>query len=138
MNQISFFIDGEPVAKGRPRVCKNGITFTPKKTSDHEKCFFLGAEAAVNINGWKKLSRDKPVSVKMFFVFSMPKSWSKKKREQMNQSACTKRPDIDNLVKMIDGINGAGVWEDDSQVTAIEAEKVWGEHAFTQVIITEL
>ena len=33
----TFIIDGEAVAKGRPRFTRRGHTYTPKKTADYEK-----------------------------------------------------------------------------------------------------
>ena len=37
------------------------------------------------------------------------------------------KPDIDNYAKsVLDAMTQAGVWEDDSQVVQVQAEKMWG------------
>lgn len=68
----------------------------------------------------------------------MPKSWSVKKRDEMFGKPCTKSPDLDNLCKVADGINGAGVWEDDRQVAVIIAKKYWHTEPSTWVQIEAL
>ena len=48
------------------------------------------------------------------------------------------RPDLDNVVKAIcDGLNGLA-YVDDSQVSSIEARKIWGPLARTVVTVEAL
>lgn len=57
------------------------------------------------------------------FVMPMPKSWSKKKKSEMNGRPHQQKPDVDNLTKaLLDA-----VYTDDSTVWDIRATKVWGE-----------
>jgi Holliday junction resolvase RusA-like endonuclease len=55
------------------------------------------------------------------FYMPMPKSWSKKKKEQMNKKPHKQRPDLDNLVK--------GFWDavfpEDSHIWDCRATKRW-------------
>jgi Holliday junction resolvase RusA-like endonuclease len=54
------------------------------------------------------------------FGIPMPKSWSKKKRAQMDGKPHQQKPDIDNLLKaFMDPLGG------DEHVWRIQAEKVW-------------
>ena len=138
-NYLIIEIPGEPVAKGRPRVCRNGHTYTPAKTVNHEIAINDAARKAVKDKGWKMVPQGSPVAIEAVFTMAMPKGWSKKEREARNQSACPKTPDIDNLCKLVcDGLNNSGVWYDDAQVTAIHAEKVWGEIGHTIITVVEL
>ena len=57
------------------------------------------------------------------FVIPMPKSWSQKKRDEMNGQPHTQKPDVDNLLK---GLMDA-LMEDDSGVHTVSIQKVWGE-----------
>ena len=57
------------------------------------------------------------------FIIRIPKSWSKKKKLEMNGTPHKQTPDLDNLIK--------GLWDclldDDSAVWHIKhASKVWG------------
>ena len=55
------------------------------------------------------------------FYMPMPKSWSKKKKEAMDNKPHQSRPDIDNLIKSVLD----AVYVDDSTVWQISAKKVW-------------
>lgn len=56
------------------------------------------------------------------FILPMPKSWTNKKKEQMNGTPHQQKPDIDNLLKaLLDAI-----YKDDSKVWKISAKKIWG------------
>lgn len=57
----------------------------------------------------------------------MPKSWSKKKREENIGEPHRSKPDIDNLCKaMWDSIFYQRA-ENDSSISCIHASKIWGE-----------
>ena len=51
----------------------------------------------------------------------MPGSWSKKKKNLMENTAHRQRPDLDNMVKgLIDA-----VYKEDAIIHTIEASKLW-------------
>ena len=56
------------------------------------------------------------------FCLPMPKSWSQKKRREMDGEPHRQKPDLDNLVKAL----GDACYEDDSTIHMIAARKVWG------------
>ena len=59
--------------------------------------------------------------VSLIFYIPMPKSWSKKKREEMLGKPHKQKPDIDNLCKaFLDAL-----LEEDSFVFSLTAEKYW-------------
>ena len=71
------------------------------------------------------------VHVDLVFELPMPKSWSKKRRAQMDGRYHGQRPDLDNLVKafidaaMFDLVTGKP--QDDSFISSIAASKHWSE-----------
>lgn len=136
---IDFTIPGEPVAKGRARsFIRNGriAHHTPEKTVNYESLVALAAQTAMNgrplIVG--------PVQMTLTAYFSIPKSWSKKRREA-NRTAhewVAKRPDADNVAKSVcDGMNGI-VWVDDSQVAKLAVIKVYAETPGVHVMLSLL
>ena len=62
----------------------------------------------------------KPV-LDVLFLIPMPKSWSKKKKAQMNGLPCKVRPDTDNLMKAIKDT----FCKEDSHIWREIAEKRW-------------
>lgn len=62
-----------------------------------------------------------PEELYLEFYVPMPKSWSKKKRMEMEGMPHQQRPDIDNLCKAVMD----ALWEDDSTISFIEARKTW-------------
>ncbi|EOY5741206.1 RusA family crossover junction endodeoxyribonuclease [Enterobacter ludwigii] len=65
------------------------------------------------------------------FVLQMPKSWSKKKRVEMNGKPHQGKPDLDNLMKsLMDAL-----FEDDTHIWDSRITKLWGENG--QIIIRE-
>ncbi|MCM3141695.1 RusA family crossover junction endodeoxyribonuclease [Brevibacillus sp. MER 51] len=79
-----------------------------------------------------------PLALKMVFVMPIPESWSKKKRwDALNKAHMTK-PDLDNLIKgCTDALNGV-VWQDDKQIIAVEATKVYGFEPRIELYVTEM
>lgn len=75
-----------------------------------DECKFHGVKLSENGNA-------------IVFHIPMPQSWSKKKRLEMNEEPHQSKPDIDNLVKALFD----AVFEDDSCVWRIYAEKRWSE-----------
>lgn len=120
---IKFFVPGEPVGKGRPRFTTiNGHVkaYTPTSTQTHERSFRRAYDAACNSEPKKG-----PVRVEVTAVFQIPKSFSKAKREMAYAGKLrpTKKPDLDNIVKLaMDAINGKA-YTDDANVVAIVSAK---------------
>lgn len=86
---------------------------------------------------WKKQPLKEALRVFCLFYLERPKSVSRKQRPYP-----TNVPDIDNLVKNIfDAVTKSNVWEDDSQVISLSAQKKYCEGIETpriEVIIEEV
>lgn len=129
-----FEIMGEPVGKGRPKFSSRGgfaRAYTPKKTIDYEK------KVKESYTGEKF---EGALRVEITAFFPVPKSTSKKNRAKMlsDEIKCTKKPDIDNIAKIIlDALNGVA-YEDDKQVISLEVNKMYGEVPKVAVSLQEL
>ena len=138
MMQIMFTVNGEPVAKGRPRFAKRGNyvqTYTPVKTKSYEDEVRLLATKAKGSGSTLEGS----VSVFIYISFSVPQSYSKRKREAClsGETKHTKKPDLDNVAKaIIDGMNGI-IFKDDSQIINLHVTKVYAEVGKVEVLIRE-
>lgn len=69
------------------------------------------------------------MSVKITAVFEIPKSKSKKFRSAALalKELPTKKPDADNVAKIVcDSVNGI-LWDDDCQIVELSVKKIYGE-----------
>ena len=72
--------------------------------------------------------------ITIYFSIAMPKSWSKKKKKQMNLQPHQQKPDIDNLIKsVLDSLA-----EDDSYIYSVKAVKSWSEKGNVWIINNQL
>ena len=126
---FTFEIVGEPQGKGRPRFSTRGgfvKTYTPEKTASYENFVKL-----CYLNKYKGQKLDGEIIAEIIAYFSIPKSFSKKKRVEAIEGKIkpTKKPDTDNIAKTIlDSLNGIA-FEDDKQVVALLVKKLYGEEA---------
>ena len=139
-HQIAFTIPGEPVAKGRARAFVRAgrvAHYTPAKTENYEARVAIFARQAMA----GALPLAGAVSLSVVARFSIPASWSKKRRQAAMAGLVhfTKRPDLDNVLKAIkDGMNGI-VWLDDSQVVSlVDCRKEYAEQPGVDVIVAGL
>ena len=127
----SIIIDGKPQQKERARVV-NGHAYTPTRTANYE--------ARIAYTWQQKYGDqeifDEPVSVRMEFYFPIPTSWSKAKQEKAERGLIipTVRPDLDNLVKTLDGLNGVA-FTDDKLVVELFAIKRYSHNPRTRIAI---
>ena len=139
MGEVFILVPGDPFGKQSVRVSSRGgfaRKYMPKATVEYEA--HCANEAALSMNGMKPFSGAVELKVQMFFP--IPKSWSKKKREQalLGRIVPTKKPDSSNVLKSIeDGFTGV-VWEDDCQVVDHHLTKRFAEEPCVIAIVTEL
>lgn len=117
--KVTFTVPGIPVGKGRPRFTKDGHAHTPQKTRDYEdkvvQCW--------QCQSGKEFAGGIPLRVTVTAFFTVPKSTSKKKAAAMDGTPHTKRPDADNVAKVIlDALNGHA-YNDDSAIAALTVWK---------------
>ena len=137
--EIKFTIPGTPKGKQRPRVCRiNGrsITYTPRQTAEYESQIKSIYSKVANF----KFERYVPLEVAILALFALPKSASKKVRTLMlgGEIMPTKRPDGDNVIKVVlDALNGVA-FHDDGQICKIYFEKMYAETPEVRVLIKNM
>ena len=112
-----------PVPASRPRVSR-WSTYYPKKYTKFKK------DMEALTSEMETTPSEKLVSVELEFGIMIPKSWSKKKKEKLNNTYCSNNSDIDNYIKAIlDSLNGI-VYIDDKQVVELFAKKIYSEEGY--------
>lgn len=121
---VVITVPGRPVPKGRPRF-GSGHAYTPKATRNFETQLKWLARLAMQ---HREIFLG-PVKIEVLALFPIPQSWpTKKKTDALNGLVRpTGKPDLDNLLKTVDALNGV-VWKDDSQVvSALVRKRYWNE-----------
>ena len=126
--EIKFKILGKPRGKQRPRMCirfGKQITYTPKQTSEYEKLVKAGYMAVSKIF----FKKDIPLEIDITAFFNGKFS---------NNAWATKKPDSDNIIKIVlDGLNKVAYY-DDAQICKIHFEKRYAEIPRVEVKIKSL
>ena len=108
-----YLIRLDPVACPRPRVTSKGFVYYPAKYTQFKRRL----EQEIAKLGINPLPEGIPLSLKVRFAMPKPK-----RGKYIGDHY--KKPDLDNLVKSLcDGLEGAGVLKNDSQIAHIEAYK---------------
>lgn len=130
VRKTKFIIPGEPTGKGRPRVTKWG-THTPEKTVLYENLVKTAYDGILH-DGYIEMN------VKAFY--SIAKSTSKKKHEQMLKGEIlpTKKPDCDNVLKIIADALNKIAYNDDAQIVRATVEKYYSDMPRVEVEINEI
>ena len=136
MNRIKFTVFSKPIGKERPRYTNiNGYVraYTPKKTVDYEKLVKLSAIEQCKDKLNKEYTGIVKMSIKAYFKPN--KNISKKQYNLLIGTEHLKKPDSDNIAKIIcDSLNGVA-YKDDSQVAYLEVKKYYAEEERVEVII---
>lgn len=132
---MKIIIQGKVQAKQRPRF--NGkFTYTPAQTKNYENWVKL---SFINqYPNFKPLENELAVNIKAYF--EIPKSVSKKKREQMLSGNIrpTIKPDLDNIAKsVLDALNGLA-YLDDKQIVFLKVEKFYDVSPRVELMVEEI
>ncbi len=141
MQSVTFFVPGKPQGKPRARTVFNrklghNVSYTPEKGMLYEnliKSMYL-AEA-----GDRSIDRATPVTLRIIARFLPPKSTSRKKCLDMLEGRLypLKKPDMDNIVKVVaDALNGVA-YHDDTQVVKIVAKKAYSAVEGVHITVEE-
>lgn len=131
---IAFTIPGAPQGKARARTCRNGHTYTPDNTVLYEN---LVKTEFLRQCGRRRLSADdRPaLSMEIIAVYPVPASYSKRKRVAAlaGDLLPAKKPDADNVAKIIADALGGLAYIDDAQITDLSVMKRYGEQPEVRV-----
>lgn len=140
MNEIRFTIPGKPFGKQRPRVVNRGkfsTAYTPKETVEYENLVKLYYSQTAH--GYM-FPDDAMLDVRIFAFYEVPKSASKKKKAAMlaQDIRPTKKPDFDNIGKIICDSLNLVAYHDDSAVVDAQVRKFYSEQPRVDVVIKQI
>jgi len=131
---IKFTVPGEPKGKGRPKFSSQGEfvkAYTPETTVNYENWVKICFQEAKQ----QMLTGQLNAELKCFY--SIPKNFTKKKREDVSNCILrpTKKPDIDNICKIIfDSLNGLA-YADDKDIVGCKVDKYYDDNPRVEVEI---
>jgi Holliday junction resolvase RusA-like endonuclease len=131
---LVFEVPGEPRGKGRPRFSKQGHTYTDSETRAYENKIIAYYRKTLGAFRWPDSAF---IRIKVTAHYPIPKSATKAAVAGMQAGRIlpSRKPDIDNVLKVVlDALNGIA-YKDDSRVVCVEAEKVY---SMTPKIVIEM
>ncbi len=138
--QVKFTIQGEPKGKGRPRFAKQGKyvrTYTPDDTVYYEN--LVKMEYIRQCKDFK-FADDTQLDMRIMAYYSIPARTSKKRKKLMVDKILrpTKKPDWDNIGKIVaDSLNGIA-YRDDAQIVDSMVRKFYSENPRVEVKIIDI
>ncbi len=136
IGMIKFIVPGKPHGKDRPRFKKKGkfvSIYNTKSTTEYEKLVKLSALEQCKEQLNKEYTGLVKISIKAYFKPN--KSISKKQYSLLIGKECLKKPDSDNIAKIIcDSLNGVA-YKDDNQIALLYVEKVYDDKERVEVEI---
>ena len=124
--EVVFEVPGEPRGKGRPRFTKTGHPYTDSETRAYENKIVAYYRKQLGAFRWPDSAF---VSVQVTACYPIPKSATKAATAAMREGTMLplRKPDIDNVMKIVlDALNGVA-YKDDSRVVRVEAQKVYSD-----------
>ena len=143
--QVKFNVFGKPRGKQRPRLCSVGgrnIVYTPKQTIEYEKLIKASYMATNRIF----FEKDIPIEVNILaYCGEAPQQICNKdvcenigKIARNEKYWVTKKPDSDNIIKIVlDALNKVAFY-DDAQVSKICFEKRYSKMPRLEITIQNL
>jgi len=133
-----FEILGTPRGKGRPRFKRMGkftATYTDSQTANYEDSVRWEYLAAA-----KGKVFDGPIQMNIVVYHEIPKSASPTKAGRMRQGLIlpTKKPDADNVAKIIADALNKVAYKDDTQIVNLSVIKSYADMPKTVVEILEI
>ena len=136
---MKFVIPGDPQGKARGRTFIHSstgkpTTMTPEKTVLYENLVKMCYQQQCGTY------TEKPIHAVVIIYYSVPKSTPKKNIEPMLMGVIKpcKKPDVDNIIKVVfDALNGIA-YKDDTQIFEVHAVKRYGETARVEVELFEI
>ncbi len=136
--EVKFTVFGEPKGKGRPRFnTRTGHAITPKDTVNYETLVHM---EYLNQCGNARFPDDAMLDMRIKAYYSIPQSKSKKKKELMRAGVIrpTKKPDMDNCIKIIADALNKIAYHDDTQIVDCQVRKFYSDDPRVEVRILEI
>ena len=134
--EVIFEVPGQPKGKERPRwtmVSNTAIVYTPRSTRAYEDMI----KTYYKINNFKSFKKNEALEVSAIAYYQIPKNARKSHKLLMlnGEMLPTKKPDIDNIMKIVlDALNGVA-YHDDSQICKVNFMKMYSENPRLKILI---
>ena len=135
--KVKFVVLGSPQGKGRPRFSRHGeklITRTPEATVQYENLIVTEYRRQC---GDCRFGESDMLDLRVFAFYEIPKSTSKKKQKAMESGEIrpTKKPDFDNIGKVVaDSLNGVA-YRDDAMIVDAQVRKFYSYNPKLEISI---
>lgn len=140
--EIVLIIDGNPFGKQRPRVVRTGKgasrAFTPEKTMQYES--YVKVLYRRKYGRHTSFKEDDELHLDIKAYYEIAKSTPKYLKEMMLTGVVkpTKKPDVDNIIKIIaDSLNEVA-YKDDKQIVACSCQKFYASEPRVEIAISKL
>lgn len=135
--KVKFSVLGEPQGKGRPRFANikgKTITRTPQETVIYENLIVTEYRRQV---GTAKFDDEDRIYARVIAYYGIPASASKKKRKDMENSLVrpAKKPDADNILKVVCDALNTIAYKDDAQIVDAQVSKYYSNQPRIEVIL---
>ena len=133
---VKFTVLGEPRGKQRHRVTRKGNTYTPAETVQYEN--LVGMEYRRQCGDYR-FPDDAALDMRIMAYYAIPKSASKKKRQEMLEHRIRplKKVDCDNAVKIVADSLNMIAYRDDVQIVDCQIRKFYSSEPRIVVTIQE-
>lgn len=122
----------------RHRKGRHGVYYDPSKLDkDRMRRYMLIAVMEMGLDR-TELARRRVLRVDLRFGMPIPSSWSQKVSKSVEGHPHTKKPDIDNLRKLVFDAGIGLLWPDDSIIAQDHAEKIYSLDPHTYIAVTEI
>lgn len=133
--KVNFTIDGEPIGKARPRVnTKTKRAYTPEKTKMYENYIKLLYKCQVQhyFEGYVRLT--------VIAYYGIAKSDSNKVKQQKRENILrpSKKPDIDNVYKLVADALNTIAYKDDAAIVEGDFKKYYSDRPRVEVTIEKI
>lgn len=140
MKQIKFSVPGQPFGKQRPRFPRareHSKPYTPKETTNYENLVKLMYTQTAK---GRMFPDDSMLDVRIIAYYEIPKSTSKKRHRLMLEHKIrpSKKPDWDNIGKIICDSLNLVAYHDDSAVVDAQVRKFYSENPRVDVTIRRI
>lgn len=136
--RVKFSVMGEPRGKARARTVRlpNGAShsYTPSETVLYENLVRTEYRSQC---GAVKFPDDAMLDMRILAYYAIPESASKKRKRLMEGGEIrpTKKPDMDNIVKIVSDALNKVAFRDDSQIVDCQVRKFYSTQPRIEVTI---
>ena len=136
MKRYFFTIEGRPKPKQSTRLSSR---FGVKRFHSDKKVKSYESSAQMIIKTkFREAMIKEPVKLEVKAYFGIPKNTKKSEKISLINAPYPKKPDGDNLLKMICDILKGIVIEDDNLITSKSIDKLYGETSRTEIYLSRI